>query len=82
MPPPIRPQRSERGNADRRERGRWQFSTFYGLGAAAGFSPREVGDMSLWHFLAAVEGFGKANWGLKDAIKPMTIERLRELGIE
>ena len=38
--------------------------------------------MSLWHFLAAVEGFGKANWGLKDAIMPMTIERLRELGIE
>ena len=38
--------------------------------------------MSLWHFLAAVEGFGKANWGLKDAINPMTIERLRELGIE
>ena len=38
--------------------------------------------MSLWHVLAAVEGFGKANWGLKEAIRPMTIERLRELGIE
>ena len=38
--------------------------------------------MSLWNFLAAVEGYGKAHWGLKEAIRPMTIERLRELGIE
>lgn len=31
--------------------------------------------MSMWHFLAAVEGFGRANWGLKEAITPMSIER-------
>lgn len=38
--------------------------------------------MSLWQFMAAVEGFGRANWGLKDAVEPMSIEKLRELGIE
>lgn len=38
--------------------------------------------MCVWHFLAAVEGFGRANWDLKDPVEPMSIEKLRELGID
>lgn len=33
--------------------------------------------MSLWHFLAAVEGHGKAHWGLKDsnaAVDPLDLD--------
>lgn len=38
--------------------------------------------MSLWHFLATVEGYGKAHWALKEAVEPMSIEKLQALGIE
>ena len=38
--------------------------------------------MSMWHFLAAVEGYGKAHWGLKDAVEPMSIEKLQALGVD
>ena len=33
--------------------------------------------MSLWHFLASVEGHGKAHWGLKDsnaAVDPLDLD--------
>lgn len=59
-----------------------RFSTYYGLAAAAGFSPREAGDMSLWQWAAAVEGHGRAHWGLKEPVEAMSIEKLRALGIE
>ena len=36
----------------------------------------------MWHLLAAVEGHGKAHWGLKEAVEPMSIEKLQALGIE
>lgn len=38
--------------------------------------------MSLWHFLAAIEGHGRAHWGLKEPVEPMSLEKLRELNIE
>lgn len=50
-----------------------------------GFGSRQVDAMTPWEFMAALEGYGRANgW------KPegggggaaMSIERLRELGIE
>lgn len=31
------------------------------MGAAMGFSPREVGEMSMWEFQAAVAGWMKAH---------------------
>lgn len=36
-----------------------------GAGAAMGFLPREVRDMSLWDFAAAIDGVNKANGGNK-----------------
>lgn len=38
--------------------------------------------MTMWHFLAAVEGFGRANWNLKDAPDAMSVEKLRKLGVD
>lgn len=38
--------------------------------------------MSLWHFLAAIEGYGREHWGLKEPVEPMSLEKLRELNIE
>ena len=32
-----------------------------GIGAVMGFSPREVGDMSLWEFTACTEGWVAAH---------------------
>lgn len=38
--------------------------------------------MSLWHFMAAISGYGKANgWKAGSGEKPMSAERMRELGI-
>lgn len=63
--------------------GKWRFSTYYGLGAAMGFGPEQVGRMSPWHFMACVEGFGRANgWKAETRGKPMSDARMRELGIE
>ena len=36
-----------------------------GAGAVMGYTPREVGDMSLWQFAAAIDGVNKANSGNK-----------------
>lgn len=38
--------------------------------------------MSLWHFMAAISGYGKANgWNPSAGGKPMSMDRMRELGI-
>ena len=48
-----------------------------------GFAPEQVGRMTPWHFMACVEGFGRANgWKAEARGKPMSEERMRELGIE
>lgn len=45
-------------------------------------SPREVAACSLWHFMAALEGYGRANgWDIGSEPEPMPIDKLRELGI-
>lgn len=49
-----------------------------------GFAPDQVGRMSPWQFVACLDGYGRANgWTRKDSAgQPMSIERLRELGVE
>lgn len=48
-----------------------------------GFSPRQVGEMSLWQFWACVEGYGKANgWKASSGGGDLTEARLAEMGIE
>lgn len=48
-----------------------------------GFSPAQVGEMTPWEFMACLEGYGRSQgWETGPKDKPMSIERLRELGIE
>lgn len=49
-----------------------------------GFTPEQVGCMSLWEFMACMDGYGRANgWKMNDGGgRTMSLERLRELGIE
>ncbi len=37
------------------------FAAIYGTGAAMGFSPQQINEMSLWEYTAAVDGWMKAN---------------------
>lgn len=41
--------------------GKVRFAAVYGNGAALGFTPQEVRRMSMWQFMAAVDGYVKAN---------------------
>ena len=48
-----------------------------------GFSPSQVGEMTPWQFMACLDGYGRANgWKSKEGGKAMSLDRLRELGIE
>ncbi|WP_339112900.1 hypothetical protein [Thioclava sp. GXIMD2076] len=48
-----------------------------------GFTPAQVGAMSLWEFMACMDGFGRANgWTMNPGGKAMSVDRMRELGIE
>ena len=48
-----------------------------------GLSPPQVDMLTPWEFLACVDGFGKSNgWKMDQAVQPMSLKRLRELGIE
>lgn len=38
-----------------------RFAAIYGAGAAMGFAPDQIDRMSLWQFMACVEGYMKAN---------------------
>lgn len=39
--------------------------------------------MTLWEFMACIEGYGRANgWKIEDKVEPMSIERLRALGVD
>jgi len=38
-----------------------RFAAIYGTGAVIGLTPREVDQLSMWEFMAAVEGWIKAN---------------------
>lgn len=47
------------------------------------FTPAQVGGMTPWQFMASLSGFGRANgWQPSSTDKPMSIDRMRELGIE
>ena len=48
-----------------------------------GLSPREVSTCSLWHFMAALDGYGRANgWDVKDEPEAMPLDKLRALGVD
>lgn len=48
-----------------------------------GWTPAQVGQCSLWAFLAAVEGYGRAHgWDIADHAEPMSVERLQALGVD
>lgn len=49
-----------------------------------GFDPTQVGRMTHWHFMAALDGFGRANGWKKEGGSggSMSAQRLAELGIE
>lgn len=49
-----------------------------------GFAPDQVGRMSHWQFMAALDGWSRAHGGKKSAGagKGMSEERLADLGIE
>lgn len=52
-----------------------------GLGAAMGFSPRDIDQMSMWEFAACADGFLLSK-GAKRKGHEMSDERLAELGVE
>ncbi|MGR9420665.1 hypothetical protein [Rhizobium leguminosarum] len=41
--------------------GKIRFGAIYGTGAVLGFTPQDVKSMSMWEFMAALEGYVKAN---------------------
>lgn len=43
-----------------------------------GFTPAQVGEMSLWEFMACADGVA-ASRGAEPEPEPMSLERLREL---
>lgn len=47
-----------------------------------GFTPAQVGQMTVWEYMCCFDGWEKAHGGKSQKGKPMTLERLRELGIE
>jgi len=48
-----------------------------------GFSPAQIDAMTPWEFMACLDGYGRANgWEVNKSGKPMSIDRMRELGIE
>lgn len=48
-----------------------------------GFSPSAVGRCSPWHLMAALDGYGRSQgWETGPTHEPMSVERLRALGIE
>ena len=48
-----------------------------------GYDPEQVGRMTPWQFMACLDGYGKANgWKQSKRGETMSLERLRELGIE
>ena len=56
-----RPAASDSDRLDDLPDGKFRFATIYGAGAAMGFTPQQVGEMSVWQFMAALDGFAKAN---------------------
>ena len=38
-----------------------RLAAIYGAGAAMGFTPQQINDMTVWQYMAAVDGYVKAN---------------------
>jgi hypothetical protein len=43
--------------------GKIRFSSIYGVGASMNYTPQDVNKMSMWQFLAALDGYVKAQGG-------------------
>jgi hypothetical protein len=41
--------------------GKFRFAAVYGAGAVLGFTPQQVQAMSIWQFMAAIDGYAKAH---------------------
>ncbi len=41
--------------------GKIRFGAIYGTGAVLGFTPNDIKALSMWEFMAALEGYVKAN---------------------
>lgn len=41
--------------------GKLRFASMYGIGAVMGFTPQEIDAMSVWQFMATVDGFQRAH---------------------
>lgn len=41
--------------------GKIRFGAIYGAAAVVGYTPQQVNEMSMWQFMAAVDGYIKAN---------------------
>lgn len=54
---------------------------FYKGGAKAGFTPKQVDEMTLWEFSCCMAGLNEFH-GVKQAPPEMSDEMLAELGIE
>ena len=50
-----------------------RFSGIYGNGAALGFTPRQIDEMSLWQFAVVIEGWNKAQGG-DTGPEPLSVE--------
>lgn len=48
-----------------------------------GFTPAQTGEMTPWEFMAALDGYGRAQgWNAAPKDPPMSLDRMRELGID
>jgi hypothetical protein len=48
------------------------------MGAAMGFTPQQVDEMSAWQFMAALDGYIKANSPEKDGLSSKETDELWE----
>lgn len=46
--------------------GKVRFAAIYGTGAAVGFTPQDVRQMSIWQYQSAIDGYVAANYPEED----------------
>src|SRR5215471_3368455 len=61
-----------------RDDGRYARSVIYGYGAAIGFTPRQIDEMTMWELTACVAGFNRANSADAD-LSPPTDEEFQQM---
>lgn len=63
---------------------KWQFSEFYGAGAVMGFTPTQINAMSVWEFMACIDGIAAKNGVKKPSAAGDNLDEkeLAAMGIE